>query len=202
MTVTFHKEAVELLGKKLDSIMEGEAACTEEHQPLKGMILGGFALQAICDSYGVKVPRKTKDIDLYTPDARTIMSEDVAISPTGARIQLTPDFHAELFDWISGMDHDGFLEDKILNGLESNNFQRAYESKFVKLYIPTPEIFVANKLFAYRGQTSREKDLKDVGTLVSVLKKEDASALEEISAIVKHYGLEKEYKLALKYCKE
>lgn len=97
--------------------MEEDIACSEVQSTVKGMILGGYALQAICDSYGIKVTRKTKDIDLFTPEAKVLISDDVKVSPTGGRLQLTPDFHAELFDWISGMDHNGDLEMRIIKEL-------------------------------------------------------------------------------------
>jgi hypothetical protein len=189
-----YKEAASLLTKKLDEILEKN---TDISKPLKAMILGGYALQALCDSYGTKIERKTNDIDLYTSDAKALISDDVAVSPTGARIQLTDDFHGEMFDWISGMDHEKDLEKKILNGIETGKFTEIEtDSKNIVLYLPSPEVFVANKLFAYRGDKSRGKDLKDVAVLTELI---DPIGLRKIHDIIKHYNLQEEYNLSMKY---
>jgi hypothetical protein len=212
-------EAIELTSTRLDNILKENP---EISKPFKAMILGGYALHAICQNYGIKVERKTNDIDLFSPDARILMSGDVALSPTGARILLTGDsddpasfnsycgkkeaagqdcsFYAELFDWISGMDRGKDLEAKIFSCLEKGNAKKLKTgSKYVELYLPTPEIFVANKLFSYREHTSREKDLKDVGLMLSILEFKDKPALERVEKLVEQYKLQEEYKKAQDY---
>ncbi len=198
-TLRFGEATGKYLIPKLESIIndindDPEIDKTIE-KPVRAMILGGYALQGICSRYDIDIARKTKDIDLYSADARGLGEN---ICPTGARIQLTNDFHAELFDWISGMDHEKDLQKRIDLGMQKNKLHTVYRSENIELYLPSPEIFVANKLFAYRGNTSRKKDLNDVKKIVGVLKSaKQKYIIEKIGNLVKRYGLDAEYKLAL-----
>jgi len=182
-----YKEAIALLGDTLEEILK------DQDIKINAIILGGYALQALCDEYNSEMKRNTDDIDVYTPDARILVSDQVVISPTGARIQLAENFHAELFDWISGMDHDKNLEKEILAGMNTHVFKTLYKGEKVEIFLPSAEVFIINKLFAYRGDQSRAKDLKDVYTIASILKEQNPSYLKIIEKAIK--GLEKEYSL-------
>lgn len=212
------EEAIKLASSKLDSVLEKNA---DIPRPFKAMVLGGYALRAICRNYGLNVERPTNDIDLFSPDARILISDEVALSPTGARILLTGNnddpasfdgycskkdtgeeggFYAELFDWISGMDRGKDLEKKIFDCLQDSKATKIKTNcRNVELYSPSPEIFIANKLFSYREHTSREKDLKDVGIILSILEDRDMPRLEQVEKLVKKYNLQAEYDKAKEY---
>lgn len=196
MTAPTYENALRLFSDKLDHIVAKDTLGTIP-RPVKCLLLGGYALQALCRHYSQNIPRDTKDIDLYIPDARVLIGEDVSIGPTGARVQLTTDFHAELFDWISGMDHQRSLED-MLNAQMKDETQLLKVGENCKIYMLSPELFVANKLFCYRGKPDeREKDLRDVAKMISVLREKDIEALERVNTLIKSFGLDVEYQKAL-----
>ena len=188
-----YSKAVPLLIEKLSAAIRLNDVA---EKPLKCMVLGGYALQALCDSYGVSIERKTNDIDIFTPDAKVLIDENVRITPTGAQMPLAEGFHAELFDWISGMDSQKDLEIRIFAAMGENETP-AFKNDAIAVYVPSPDIFVANKLFSYKSDNTRAKDLSDVATLINILKEKDAPALRKVEKLIRQYGLTDTYKLAI-----
>jgi hypothetical protein len=192
-----YETAIDLVAKKLDRINKADEALFPE--PIKAVVLGGYALVGLGREYGRELDRDTLDIDLYSTDAKLLVSTgDVALGPTGAKLQLTDNFHAELFDWISGMDNKNDLQNRLIEGMNKKTFVKLTDDSIkCELYLPPVDLFVANKLFAYRNQTTRDKDLKDVSTIVGIVREVYPDALTDIEETVKSYKLTSEYELAI-----
>ncbi|MEK6807500.1 MAG: hypothetical protein AABX75_00570 [Nanoarchaeota archaeon] len=193
MANPYYVEALQLLGGKLDTAIKQNDFV---EKPLKCVVLGGYALQALCDKYGVKIERKTNDIDIFTPDAKVLIGDGVKLTPTGAQMPLTDGFHAELFDWISGMDGQKDLELRIFAAMGEDQKPVATIGS-VAFYLPSPEVFVANKLFSYKSDNSRTKDLRDVAKLIKILIAKDMPALKKAEELISQYDLADTYRLAI-----
>jgi len=65
-----YETAIDLVAKKLDRINKADEALFPE--PIKAVILGGYALVGLGREYGRELDRDTLDIDLYSTDAKLL----------------------------------------------------------------------------------------------------------------------------------
>ena len=153
-------------------------------------LLGGYSLDSYKEKYEIDLGelRETDDIDFYSADAR-ILGDN--ITPMGARIELSKhfknEFRVDIFDWISGVDHGHFKEKFDKMGIKSNKIK---ETENIDVYVIEPSLFVANKLLSYRQDSTREKDLIDVGKVYEGFKKRGyINIIKDIDRMVYLCGL-------------
>lgn len=196
-----------LLDKTLDLFEENKGTdfydVLFKGKEIKLLLMGGYARNPIIEMYGnskeVPEQRITKDIDFYSPEGNIIAAVlDLSLfhGNLGATYGLTHLTQMEVFNKIDGTDDfPGF--NKLLEDTTNNDGFRVYKQRGdVSIVIPTPEIYIASKLFAKRNEPSRTKDFKDVQA-VYVCLKDQPEIIKKIEDTVELFNLTGLYKEAI-----
>lgn len=142
--------------------------------------------------------RMTDDIDFYSPyaaDIGMIEGSNISAESPGVTLNDLDDFDVEIFNYLSGFEEtEGELEEKVDS---KGSMEQIYSGEGVDVYLASKPVWLVNKVFSYKREMHRDKDLSDIKDIYSGMSEEEKEELDNILEELSEYRVREQLEEAL-----